>query len=1061
LGNGRLGAMVFGGVAAERIQLNEDTLWSGHPRDWNNPEAIKYLPVVRRLVLEEEKYVEAGAVCQKMQGLFNESYLPLGNLHLKLEVAGGVSGYRRELDLDSAIASVFYRSDGSEFYREVFVSAPDQVVVVRLTTTRPEGLSLEVSLDSPVHSSVDVAGKDGLILRGKAPAHTQPEYHGHAVVYDEKDGLGMHFASLLRAIAEGGSIEAGGGVLNIRGARAVTLLLTAATGYRGFDRDPDLPAGAVADACRAALERAARKDYASLRQDHIQDHQRLFRRVTLDLGAGPAAQKPTDERLRSFAASPDQGLAALYFQYGRYLLIASSRPGGQPANLQGLWNELVQPPWSSNWTANINVQMNYWPAETCNLAECHEPLFDLIEGLSRNGRLTAKVNYGAAGWVSHHNVDLWRQSGPVGEGSGSPTWANWPMSGPWLCAHLWEHYLFSGDGDYLKRVYPIMKGAAEFCLDWLIDDGHGHLTTCPSLSTENTFRAPDGRTAQVSAGCTMDMALMAELFENCISAARLLSVDQEFAGRLAKARARLIPFQIGKYGQLQEWSQDFEESEPGQRHMSHMYPLFPGSQITPRKTPALAKAARVSLERRLAAGGAYTGWSRAWAINFWARLEDGGRAYESLAMLFQHSTGPNLFDTHPAGKSSIFQIDGNFGGTAAIAEMLLQSHAGEIAVLPALPEVWSDGSVRGLAARGGVAVDLDWSAGKLTRAVLRSKVDHACLVRYGDKQAQVKLVGGRAYVLNGDLEAFASAEISNDSIRAKLYLPDPAHGYYRATRFDWSGVIASLEYQGHNYFGPWFEHYDPKINDAISGPVEEFRTNEAGLGYAEAKAGDTFIRIGVGVVRKPDEPKYDFFHTYEIVDSGKWTVRRGRDRVEFTHTLADRSGYAYVYRKTVRLAKDKPRLTLEHSLKNTGRKVIETSVYDHNFFVIDGQASGPDFAVRFPFDVRAARDLGKLAETRAKEIVYLRELEKNQSVFTELEGFGESAADYDITVENRRAGAGVRITGDRPLSKLVFWSIRTTVCPEAYVQMSIEPGREFKWRIAYDFYTLPGPGGVA
>jgi alpha-L-fucosidase 2 len=755
LGNGRLGAMVFGGIAAERIQLNEDTLWSGHPRDWNNPDAIEYLPVVRRLVLEEEKYVEAGSVCQKMQGPFNESYLPLGNLRLKLEAAGDSSGYRRELDLDTAIASVFYRSDDAGFQREVFVSAPDQVVVVRLTTTRPAGLSFEVSLDSPVHSTVDIAGKNGLILRGKAPAHTTPDYHGGAVVYDEKDGLGMHFASLLRAIPEGGSIEAESGALNIRGARAVTLLLTAATGYRGFDRDPDLPAGAVADACRATLESAARKSYASLRQSHIQDHQRLFRRVTLDLGSGPVAQKPTDERLRSFAENakdPDQGLAALYFQYGRYLLIASSRPGGQPANLQGLWNELVQPPWSSNWTANINVQMNYWPVETCNLSECHEPLFDLIEGLSRNGRLTAKVNYGAAGWVSHHNVDLWRQSGPVGEGSGSPTWANWPMSGPWLCAHLWEHYLFSGDGEHLKRAYPIMKGAAEFCLDWLIEDGRGHLTTCPSLSTENTFRAPDGRTAQVSAGCTMDMALIAELFENCIAAARLLSVDEEFAARLGKAHARLIPFQIGKYGQLQEWSKDFEESEPGQRHMSHMYPLFPGSRITPRKTPALAKAARVSLDRRLAAGGAYTGWSRAWAINFWARLEDGVRAYESLAMLFRHSTGPNLFDTHPAGKSSIFQIDGNFGGTAAIAEMLLQSHAGEIAFLPALPEVWRDGNVQGLAARGGVSVDLDWSAGKLTRAVLRSKVDHACVVRYGDKQAQVKLASGRVYQLNGGLE---------------------------------------------------------------------------------------------------------------------------------------------------------------------------------------------------------------------------------------------------------------------------------------------------------------------
>ena len=1061
LGNGRLWAMVFGGVPAERIQLNEDTLWSGHPRDWNNPEASKHLPVVRRLVLEEEKYVEAGAECRKMQGPFNESYLPLGNLRLTFEAAEGVSGYRRELDLDAAIASVFYRSGGADFEREVFVSAPDQVVVVRLTTTRPEGMSFEVTLDSPVRSSAESAGKDALILRGKAPAHTTPDYHGGAVVYDGREGLGMHFASLLRAIPEGGSVEAESAILRVRGARAVTLLLTAATGFRGFEGDPDLPAAAVADICRATLERAHHKSYAALRKAHTEDHQRLFRRVTLDLGAGPGAQKPTDERLRSFSENHDQGLAALYFQYGRYLLIASSRPGGQPANLQGLWNELVKPPWSSNWTANINVQMNYWPAETCNLAECHEPLFDLIEGLSKNGRSTAKVNYGAAGWVSHHNVDLWRQSAPVGEGEGSPTWANWPMSGPWFCAHLWEHYLFTGDGGHLKRVYPIMKGAAEFCLDWLLEDGHGHLTTCPSLSTENTFRAPDGRTAQVSAGCTMDMALIGELFSNCIEAGRLLQVDEEFAIKLGKARAQLIPFQIGKYGQLQEWSKDFEESEPGQRHMSHMYPLFPGSQITPRKTPALAKAARTSLERRLAAGGAYTGWSRAWAINFWARLEDGGRAYESLAMLFQHSTGPNLFDTHPAGNSSIFQIDGNFGGTAAIAEMLLQSHAGEICLLPALPSAWGDGSVQGLAARGGVTVGLQWDAGRLTRAVLRSKVDHACLVRYDGKQIQLQLTGGRDYVFNGDLQPFAQAEISNDIIRATLYLPDPGHGYYRGTRFDWSGVIAALEYQGHDYFGPWFEHYDPKMHDAISGPVEEFRTNEAGLGYAEAKPGDTFIRIGVGVVRKPYEPKYDFFHTYDIVDSGRWTVRRGRGRVEFTHTLADRSGYAYVYRKTVSLEKGKPLLTLEHSLKNTGHKVIETSVYDHNFLVLDGQSSGPDFVVRFPFEVRAARTLGNLAETRGKEIVYLRELEKGESVFTELEGFGESAADYDIIVENRKVGAGVRITGDRPLSKLVFWSIRTTVCPEAYVQMRIDPGREFKWRIAYNFYTLPKPDSVA
>ena len=375
--------------------------------------------MVRRLVLEEEKYVEAGAVCQKMQGPFNESYLPLGNLRLKLEAAGDASGYRRELDLDTAIASVFYRSDGAEFQREVFVSAPDQVVVVRLTTTRPAGLSFEVSLDSPVRSSVDTAGKDGLILRGKAPAHTTPDYHGGAVVYDEKDGLGMHFASLLRAIPEGGSIEAESGALNVRGARAVTLLLTAATGYRGFDRDPDLPAGAVADACRATLERAARKSYASLRQDHIQDHQRLFRRVTLDLGSGPAAQKPTDERLRSFAETRKTRTRGWPPVFPVWALSAdrSSRPGAQPANLQGIWNYQVQPPWSSNWTANINVQMNYWPAETCNLSECTRAAVrpDRRAQPDRRAR-PRQETYGLPGWVSHHNIDLWRACQSCGDG---------------------------------------------------------------------------------------------------------------------------------------------------------------------------------------------------------------------------------------------------------------------------------------------------------------------------------------------------------------------------------------------------------------------------------------------------------------------------------------------------------------------------------------------------------------------------------------------------------------------------------------------------------------------
>ncbi len=760
VGNGRLGAMVFGGIDTERLQLNEDTLWSGAPREWNNPHAFEYLPEVRRLVMSEEKYHDADLLCKKMQGPYNESYLPLGNLELRF--AGAIAGtaeakdYKRELDLDAAIARVTYTTAAIAFTREVFSSAVDQVIACRLTADQPGQISLRASLDSPIHSSSKIAGNAWLRLSGKAPSHVDPNYKrsDNPILYDDVEGHSMRFECWLRVIAEGGTVEPNGDTLEVRGADAATLLIAAATGYANYDQLPDLTPELIAAKCRTTLDAAAGQSYETLRSRHVRDHQQFFRRLSLDLGRNPAASLPTGERLEAFKKNPDDlELISLYFQYGRYLLISSSRPGTQPTNLQGIWNDSLRPPWSSNWTTNINTQMNYWPAETCNLSECQEPLFDLIDGLQKNGRKTAEVNYHARGWVSHHNVDLWRQSAPVGEGSGDPTWANWQMSGPWLCAHLWAHYLFTGNKDFLRRrAYPLMKSSAEFYFDWLIDDGHGRLTTCPSFSTENHFRAPDGKSASTSAGCTMDIALLRELFANCAEASRTLDLDREFRLELEKKRSRLPPYQIGKYGQLQEWSKDFEEPEPGQRHMSHLYPLYPGSEFSKRHMPELWKAARVSLERRLAAGGAYTGWSRAWAICLWARCLDGDRAHESICRLLDHSTGPNLFDTHPAGNGWIFQIDGNFGATAAVAEMLLQSHEGEINLLPALPKAWPQGRVKGLRARGGVEVDIAWSGGRATNSELRSAFNRKQAVRVPDRQriTAVTVQGKPVRVTSGD-----------------------------------------------------------------------------------------------------------------------------------------------------------------------------------------------------------------------------------------------------------------------------------------------------------------------